>query len=281
MSIEIFLAVLCAALLHAIVNAQLKISADRLVLLAISKLATTAIALGSLPFIEMPPPDVWPYIFASVVIHTGYFLFLVVAYRLGDLSQVYPISRGAAPLLVGVLGVFLLGDTLSQQNVIALLLISFGIMSLMLVRRADGAIQTRAVVAALATACFTAGYTIVDGMGVRLSASAHEYIIWLNVFNGLPIVAIALFARRASFASQMIKVWKPSLGSAAMGLLAYWIVLWASTQAPIALVAAVREASIVFAVVIGAIFLKERLDLRRIFAVFLTITGLVALKTSK
>jgi drug/metabolite transporter (DMT)-like permease len=281
MSIEVFLAVLGAALLHAAWNALVKVSADRLVLVAVIKLGTTAVALAALPFIELPPPEAWPYVAASVVIHTGYFLFLVIAYRFGDLSQVYPIARGAAPLLVAALAVLLFGETLSGQNVLALLLISCGIMSLMLVRRTDGMVQVKAVVAALATSCFTAGYTLADGMGARLSANPHDYILWLNVFNGLPIIAIALFARRGNFAPQLRKVWKPGLLSGAVALLAYWIVLWASTQAPIALVAAVREASIVFAVMFGVVFLKERLDLRRMIAVFLTTLGLVFLKAGK
>jgi drug/metabolite transporter (DMT)-like permease len=215
------------------------------------------------------------------VIHTGYFLFLVIAYRFGDLSQVYPIARGAAPLMVALVSVVFLGDSLSGQNVLALLLISCGIMSLMLVRRADGTVQVKAVAAALAMSMFTAGYTVADGMGARVAAGAHDYLLWLNVFNGLPIIAIALVVRRATFVPQLGKVWKASLLSAAVSLLAYWIVLWAITQAPMALVAAVREASIVFAVMIGAVFLKERLDLRRVVAVFVTTVGLVFLKAGK
>lgn len=281
MTLTVFLAVLAAAFLHAGWNAFVKISADRLVLMAVAKICSTVIALLAIPHIDVPPPEAWPYITASVVIHTGYFLFLVIAYRFGDLSQVYPLARGAAPLIVAAIAVPLLGETLSQQNLWAILLISAGVVSLMLTRQADGAIQTQAVLAALATACFTAGYTIVDGAGVRLCATPESYMLWLNVFNGLPIIAVALVLRRGTFVPQAGKVWKVALASTVVSLFAYWIVLWATTQAPISLVAAVREASMVFAVMFGVVFLKERLDLRRLASVFVTLAGLVMMKTSR
>lgn len=280
MSVGVFLAVLFAALLHATWNALVKISADRLVVLAVLKIATTIVALASLPFVTMPPPEAWPYIAASVVIHTAYFLFLILAYRFGDLSQVYPLSRGAAPLIVAALAVFVLGETLGQQALVALLLISCGITSLMLSH--NGAVrQPKAVIAALATGCFIAGYTVADGAGTRLSANAQSYLMWLNLFNGLPIILIALVRRRDVFIPQTKRVWKAGALSALVSLLAYWIVLWASTQAPLALVAAVREVSMVFAVLFGVAFLKEKLDLRKLLSIFTTLTGAILLRTSK
>ncbi len=159
MSIGVFFAVLCAALLHASWNALVKVSADRLVLLAVLKIATTIFAVASIPFIATPPVEAWPYIAASVVIHTAYFLFLTISYRFGDLSQAYPISRGAAPLLVAGFAVVVLGETLKFQASVALLLISCGIMSLVFSEK--GAIgQPKAIGAALATGCFIAGYAL-------------------------------------------------------------------------------------------------------------------------
>ncbi|MBY6059150.1 DMT family transporter [Leisingera daeponensis] len=280
MSICVFLAVLCAALLHASWNALVKVSADRLVLLAVLKVTTTLVAVASIPFITIPPIEAWPYLAASVVIHTAYFLFLTIAYRFGDLSQVYPLSRGAAPLIVAGLAVFILGETLGQQAYVSLLLISLGIMSLIFSEK--GAIgQPKAVMAALATACFIAGYTVADGAGARLSADAHSYILWLNVFNGIPIILIAAVLRRRQLVPQVKRVWKMGALSAIVSLAAYWIVLWASTQAPLALVAAVREASMVFAVFFGVVFLKEKLNLRKVLSVFVTLTGTALLRVSK
>ena len=281
MSFGVFLAVLCAALLHATWNALVKVSADRLVLLAVLKITTTVVAVAAIPFIAVPSPEAWLYIAASVIIHTAYFLFLTVAYRFGDLSQVYPLSRGAAPLIVAGLAVLVLGETLEQQAALALLLISIGIMSLISSGGRGAVDQPKAVLAALATACFIAGYTVVDGAGARLSESAHSYILWLNVFNGIPIILIALALRRCEMVPQVKQVWKTGALSAIVSLLAYWIVLWASTQAPLALVAAVREASMMFAVLFGVIFLKEKMDLRKLVSVFVTLTGTVLLKTSR
>ena len=281
MSLGVFLAVLVAALLHATWNALVKVSADRLVLLVVLKLGTTLFALSSVPFIEMPPVEVWPYILTSTAIHTGYFMFLAVAYRYGDLSHVYPLSRGAAPLIVAVLATIFLDEVLDTQAALAVLLVGLGIMSLVFTKGADGLRQPRAMGAALATACFIAGYTLVDGTGARLSANAHSYILWLNVFSGIPIILYVLVFRRRQFHAQAHKVWRAGVLSGAVSLLAYWIVLWAATQAPLAMVAAVREASMVFAVIFGVVFLKERLDLRRLLSVFVTITGTVLLKTSR
>lgn len=280
MSIGVFLAVLCAALLHASWNALVKVSADRLVLLAVLKVTTTVIAVASTPFISIPPVEAWPYIAASVAIHTAYFLFLTISYRFGDLSQVYPVSRGAAPLLVAGFAVVVLGETLELQASIALLLISCGIMSLVFSEK--GAIgQPKAVGAALATGCFIAGYTVADGAGARLTQDALSYILWLNVFNGIPIILIAAALRRGELVPQARQVWKGGALSAIISLAAYWIVLWASTQAPLALVAAVREASIVFALLFGAIFLKEKVNLRKVMSVFVTLTGTALLRVSK
>ena len=281
MSVGVFLAVLVAALLHATWNALVKVSADRLVLLAVMKVGTTLFALASVPFIEVPPAAAWPYIAASTLIHTGYFLFLVTSYRYGDLSHVYPISRGAAPLMVALLATVFLGEVLSAQATLAVLLVAMGIMSLMLTQGSDGLKHPKAIGAALATACFIAGYTIVDGTGARLSASANSYILWLNAVNGIPIILIALLFRHGQIQAQIGKVWKAGALSGIVSLLAYWIVLWAATQAPLAMVAAVREASMVFAVLFGVLFLKERLDLRRLFSIFVTLSGTVLLKTSR
>jgi drug/metabolite transporter (DMT)-like permease len=280
MSAGVFLAVMFAALLHASWNALVKVSADRLVLLAVAKISTTALAVASLPFISALPVEVWPYIAASVVIHTAYFLFLTVAYGFGDLSQVYPLSRGVAPLIVAGLAVFVLGETLGTQALIALILISCGIISMMFSGK-GAAGQPKAVAAALATGCMIAGYTVADGAGARLSADAHTYLLWLNVFNGIPIILVAAARRRRVFVPQLKLVWKTGALSAIVALFAYWIVLWASTQAPLALVAAVREVSIAFAVMIGVMFLNERLNLRKVLSIFVTLSGTVLLRVSR
>ncbi|MEH6525429.1 MAG: DMT family transporter [Sneathiella sp.] len=281
MSVGVFFAILGAAILHAIWNALVKVSADRLSLMAIFNAGTFLIALAFVPFVDIPPAVAWPHILASTFIHTGYFLFLILSYRYGDLSHVYPLSRGTAPLIVALLAFIFIGEALSGQALLAVFLISMGIMSMVLIKGAEGVRQPKAIAAALATAGFIACYTMIDGTGARLSTSASSYILWLNIFNGLPIIVIALIARRGQIRSQFGKLWKAGFLSGGVSLLAYWIVLWAATQAPLAMVAAVRETSMVFAILFGVFFLKERLDLRRLFSAFVTLSGTVLLKFSR
>mgnify|MGYP003571044692 FL=1 len=281
MSVGIFLAVLIAAILHAAWNALVKVSADQLVLLAVLKAGTTVFALASVPFFEIPPTEAWPHIVISTIIHTGYFLFLVISYRYGDLSHVYPLSRGAAPLIVAAIATIFLGEVLSLHATLAVLLIAIGIMSLMLTKSADGKWQPKVIAAALTTASLIAGYTIVDATGARLTGDAHSYILWLNVFNGIPIILITLFFRRKQIHTQVGHVWKAGMLSGIVSLLAYWIVLWATTQAPLAMVAALRETSIIFAVLFGVLLLRERLDIRRLLSIFVTLSGALLLKISR
>jgi drug/metabolite transporter (DMT)-like permease len=280
MELTVFSAVLFAALLHAGWNALVKFSDDRLLVLAIMKVGTTLFALAAVPFVDVPPIEAWPNILASTAIHTAYFIFLTIAYRLGDLGQIYPISRGTAPLIVAVLAAAFLDETLSGSASVALLLITAGIMSLAITRGDDGIGRPKAVMAALATACFTAGYTVVDGAGARATGDALSYIIWLNVVNGIPIIAIALVFRRAQLRNGVPRTWRFGSISGIVSLLSYWIILWAGTQAPLALVAALRESSMIFALILGVVFLGEKIDLRRVASVFTTMAGTAMLKGS-
>ncbi len=281
MTITVFLMVVVAAMLHAAWNTVVKGNADRLIMVAIMMASQAAIALLAVPFVALPTADSWPYIAASTVLHTGYFLFLMRAYRYGDLSHVYPLARGASPLIVAMVSATLVGEILSRQATASIVLIALGIMSLTLTRGASGFRQPKAIFYALGTGLFIAGYTVVDGLGARLADSAHSYIIWLNIFDGLPIIAIALYLKRQQLAVDVRATWKLGLVSGLVSLVAYWIVLWAMTLAPLALVSAVRETSMVFAVLFGVFFLKERLNLVRLASTAITLIGVVMLKANK
>ena len=252
--------VVAAALLHAAWNALVKVNADRLIMVAIMMVSQAVIAILVLPFVEFPTLASWPYIWASTALHTAYYIFLLMAYRYGDLSHVYPIARGSSPLIVAVVSVVIVGEILSRQTTASIVLISLGIMSLTLTRGASGFREPKAIFFALGTGVFIAGYTVVDGLGARLADSAHSYIFWLNVFKGIPITAIALYLRRGQVFVQVRASWKLGVFSGIVSLVAYWIVIWAMTLAPMALVSAVRETSMVFAVLFGVFFLKERLQ---------------------
>lgn len=281
MTAGVFAMVLGAALFHAAWNALVKVNTDRLVMVAIMMTSQAVVAILVVPFVEFPTPASWPHIWASTALHTAYFIFLVNAYRHGDLSHVYPIARGSAPLLVAVISVAIVGETLSRLAALSVVLIALGIMSLTLTRGAGGFREPKAILFALGTGVFIAGYTVVDGLGARLADSAHSYIFWLNLFDGIPITILALYLRRDQILVQVRTSWKPGMLAGIVSLLAYWIVIWAMTQAPMALVSAVRETSMVFAVLFGVFFLKERLNLARLASMAITLFGAVMIKMSK
>lgn len=281
MTTGVFAMVLGAAILHAAWNALVKVNADRLAMVAVMMMSQVAAAALVIPFVAFPTPESWPYIWASCVLNTAYCVFLIMAYRHGDLSHVYPISRGAAPLIVAVVSVVVVGETLTRQAGLSVVFIALGIMSLTLSRSADGVRNPRAMLYAMGTGVFIAGYTIVDGLGARLAVSAHSYVFWVHLFNGIPIALLALYLRRGRLRTSVGSTWKVGVLGGVVSLLAYWTVVWAMTQAPLALVSAVRETSMVFAVLFGVFVLKERLDLARLAATGITLIGTVMLKLSK
>ena len=281
MTAEVFAMVLGAAVLHAAWNALVKVNADRLVMIAIMMMSQVAVAMLVVPFVAFPTSESWPYIWASIALNTAYCVFLVSAYRYGDLSHVYPISRGSAPLIVAFVSAVVVGETLTRQAGLSVVVIALGIMSLTLTRGADGFREPKAILYALGTGMFIAGYTVVDGLGARLADSAHSYTFWVHLFNGIPITLLALYLRRGRVIVSVRKSWKVGVLGGIISLLAYWIVIWAMTQAPMALVSAVRETSMVFAVLLGVFVLKERLDLTRLVSTGVTLIGAVMLKMSK
>ena len=281
MELSVFLVVLLAAFLHAVWNAFVKQTGDRLVFIAVLMAGGSLGALVTLPFVGLPAPESWPYIVLSVVLHTGYPLFLIMAYKYGDLSHVYPLARGSAPLIVALLSLPLIGEQLSGQSLVAILIMAAGLMSLSFARGAENLRNPQAMFFALGTGLFIAAYTITDGVGARLAGSAHSYAGWIMALEGFPIMAYLLLKRRASALSQIAQVWKRAVVMGLLSLIAYWAVIWAMTVAPIALVAAVRETSIIFALLFGVFFLKERLSLVRVLAIFATLIGIVLLKTNR
>ena len=281
MTTGVFAMVLGAAVLHAAWNALVKVNADRLVMIAIMMMSQVAVALLVVPFVAFPTPESWSYIGASTVLNTAYCVFLINAYRYGDLSHVYPISRGSAPLIVAAISVAIVGETLSRQAGLSVAVIALGIMSLTLTRGAEGFRDPRAMLYAVGTGVFIAGYTVVDGLGARLADSAQSYTFWVHLFNGIPITLLALALRKGRVLVSVRKSWKVGVIGGILSLLAYWIVIWAMTQAPMALVSAVRETSMVFAVLFGVFILKERLNLLRLTSIGTTLIGTVMLKMSR
>jgi drug/metabolite transporter (DMT)-like permease len=259
MSIVVFLAVLTAALLHASWNVIVKVGLDRFSSILLLTLMQAAIALPILPLVQQPATSAWPWIIASALLHTGYKIFLIRAYHYGDLSQVYPIARGAAPMIVALVSVFFLGEPLTATGLAAVIVIASGV-AMMSLRGGGqlGRMSPTALIYALGTAAMTSSYTLVDGIGARVAGSASGFILWMVIGDAIGMMIFAAIARGPSAFSGAVSAWKGGIAAGAMSLGSYWIAVWAFTQAPIALVAALRESSVLFAMVIAATVLRER-----------------------
>jgi drug/metabolite transporter (DMT)-like permease len=254
----VFFAVLGAAILHAGWNAVLKVGLDRFSSVLLLALVQALIAIPILPFVTQPTGESWIWIAGAAVLHSGYKIFLILAYRHGDLSQIYPIARGTAPLIVTIFSFFVLGEAISTGGLLAILSISGGVLLMSLKGGALGRMSRTALLFALGTACFTASYTLFDGVGARIAGTASGFILWMVIGDALLMFAYGAAVRgRAAFPA-MLSAWRTGIAAGAMSLGSYWVAVWAFTQAPLALVAALRETSILFAVLIGVFILGER-----------------------
>lgn len=269
--------VLLAALLHAGWNALLKVNGDRLAAMALITVSSGLVCLPGLVLLPPPEPESWVFLAISVALHLGYQLFLVEAYRHGDLGQAYPIARGTAPLIVTFLAFAFADETLAPQQIAAIGVMVAGIVSLafsgdMPLRR-----NRHSLLFALGTAAFIAGYTVSDGMGARRAGLAHSYVVWLFALNAVPMLVVALAARRRAWAATVRASWKPGLAGGAMSLAAYWLVIWALTLGQMGPVAALRETSVLFAALIGTLLLGEPGTRRRVLSAGLVAGGLLLL----
>jgi drug/metabolite transporter (DMT)-like permease len=274
MSLAVFLAILFAAALHAGWNALVKLGLDRFSSILFLALVQGGIALVLLPLFGLPPRAAWPWVAAGSALHSGYKLVLIRAYGHGDLSQVYPLSRGTAPLIVAVAGALFLGEGMAAARVAAVLAIAAGIMTM----AGRGGLTRAGLSWALATAAFTASYTLADGVGARIAGAASAFTLTMFVLDGLIMLAYGLAARGPRAVAALLPAWRGGLAAGAMSLGAYWIAIWAFTQAPLAMVAALRETSVLFAMLIGAVMLKEKLTPRRWVAGALILAGVALMR---
>ncbi len=270
--------VLLAAILHASWNFLVKNTADKYI-------SVSAVAIGHIPFalaaiLYSPTPrlESLPFILGGALLHVGYLLFLLASYRIGDLSQVYPLARGIAPLIVATVSVLALGVSLSQPELAAIVIIGAGIISLALVRRNDGLRNGRAVFFSLMTGGFIAAYSLVDGIGAREAGTALGFFGWLSLINGL-IFSIIMRIMRPGIVGMVFSDHRSlALKIGGASFCAYGMVIWSFTMAPIALVTALRETSIIFAMLLGVFVLKERLDLAKVLSTALTLLGMALLR---
>ncbi|MDM0013357.1 EamA family transporter [Variovorax sp. J22P168] len=281
----IVLAVLCAALLHAGWNALIKSGGDKPLDTALIHGLGFVVAIPLLLHTGLPEPAAWPYIAASLVIHLGYYVALAGAYRHGDLGLTYPVMRGCAPMLVAIGSLPFIGEGVSPAGWIGVAVISIGVVALGLSRSAlhggDEATRRKALGFALANAAIIALYTVVDGIGVRASGDALAYVAALFLFDGLPYLLLVLWrrpGRRRAALAYMAGRWPVALIGCVASLASYGIALWAMTRAPVAVVAALRETSVLFAAVIGTVLLREPFGWQRGAGTLLIVAGVMTLR---
>ena len=275
----VFAAVLFAAACHAGWNAAIKGGFDTVSTTSFIAIGAGVVALVLLPFAGLPPAPAWPWVIASVIIHLLYFIGLSESYRVGDLGQVYPIARGTAPLMTASLSTVLIGEALSPLAWMGIVALAAGVL-LLSARggRTLARFDAHATGLALFTATTICAYSLVDGMGARLAGSALAYTASLFIGNAVALAGYG-FARRGKEAiPALIKYWKTGLAGGTLQLLSYGIVIWAMTVAPIAIVAALRETSVLFGSVLAVVFLKEPLHALRIGAALMIVAGLLLIR---
>lgn len=276
MTWPVVLLVLTGALLHASWNALVKSSTDKAMDTALIHVLCALLALPVVLWIGLPPVDVWPYILASLVIHVGYYVALAGALKHGELGLAYPLMRGTAPLLVALGSYAVLGEAITALGWLGVLLTSSGVLMLGM---SAGLLQHRkAVVFALSNAVLIALYTVVDAQGARASGQVAQYIALLFALDGWAFALLVLMQRKGQAWPYARARWPVALVGALASIGSYAIALWAMTVAPVALVAALRETSVLFAVILGAWLLKERWTRWRIFGALSIVTGVVALR---
>ena len=213
-----------------------------------------------------------------MAIHFGYFNLLVLTYQTGELSYAYPIMRGSAPPLTAIVAAVTVGEPLSVGAWVGIGLISAGILALTGDTWRSGRSPLGPATFGLMNAVVIVAYTIVDGIGVRLSGNAWSYVLWLFVLIPCPLLASVLFRRPLALVSQLRTRWRPGLLGGACSTVSYGVALWAMTVAPIALIAALRETSVIFGTVFASLFLKERFGMVRFLAASAVTLGAVAIK---
>lgn len=273
--------ILASAMLHAVVNALVKISDDGL----LTRGCMNAVAFfAALPFLAaVPPPDasLWIILIAAMLVHGLYPFFLAGAYRHSDLSVAFPIARGITPLSLALLAFLALGSSLSTGKLLGICILSTGIAAFALERfRMRNPGHRKGFALAVCTGFIIATYTLLDGIGLRTAHDPNTYIVWLFVLDGLFVSSIVTLARRNTVILFLRKNWRKGLLGGVLGVLTYGMALYALRLGPLVETAALREVGVVFAALIGAFLLKEPFGMLRIAATVLVTVAIIGMKIS-
>jgi drug/metabolite transporter (DMT)-like permease len=254
-SLAIVFLVLLAGLIHAVWNAMAKGITSQSTSFALMNVGIAVVSWIALPFIGVPRAAAWPFVLASVACHIGYELFLMGSYRRANFSRAYPIARGVAPLLVSLGGLIFANEHLDAEGVFGIFFIVVGVVSLAYVRNSTK-LDRVGIYWALATGAAIAVYTVVDGIGVRRSHDALRYAVVLFALQST-VWLVAVVLRRGWRWTDRSSTISVGLLAGLMSLIAYTIVLYAQTRAPLGIVSALRETGVVWAAAIGVVFFKE------------------------
>ncbi len=271
-------AVLLGALIHASWNALIKAQPDKFSAASLVAIGAGVVSLPLIAFLPVPPAAAWLYIAASSVIHVGYFALVAFAYRTADLGVAYPLTRGTAPPVTALLAYFLLGEALGWSGWLAVTTIVAGIAALSADALLRGGLTKETAAGALLNAGVIVAYTLIDGVGARVTGSGFVYVAWMLAGTAI-LLALLMFAMRGnSFIADMRKGWMLAIGAGTLALSSYAIALWAMTQAPIGLVAALRETSVLFAAILGATLFGEAFGPKRWLALEFIVGGILVLR---
>ncbi|MBB6565323.1 EamA family transporter [Kribbella sandramycini] len=269
----VLVVVLAAAVLHATWNAMAHGAVDRAAGLALLEVSAFVIGLAMVLVQGLPPAGTWGFIIASAILHLAYLGGLLWSYELGQFSQMYPLARGTSPWVVALVSILLLGQRLAIAELAGILLISAGLIALVFIGR-PGRRQVPALAAATGTGLMIAAYTVVDGLAVH-RMPVLTYMGWVFMLQGF-VLPLAVVAWRGPAVLRLPKkAVLTGLGGGVVSMVAYGLVLWAQTRGTLAAVAALRETSIIFGAVIGAVFFGERFGPRRAIAAAVVVAGIV------
>ena len=280
MELSVFLAVLAAAFMHASWNLLVKLKLDRFMSLFLLQTLMGLMGIAMLFVFAWPTRESLPYALVSGVLHTGYNIFLARSYRDGDLSLVYPIARGTAPLITLLATWLVASEQIDAVTAIAIGVLVTGIWLMAAGKSKALKLDKTSLFFALGTSCFIAAYTVVDGLGGRLSGAASGYTAVVFILDAIFLFAAGLYMRGPGILRSVAPYWKSGIVGSTLSAGAYWIVIWAMTQAPIAAVAALRETSILFVILMSAKFLKEHISWSRVAGGVLVVIGAIALRLS-
>lgn len=274
MTLGVFSAVLGAAFLHALWNALIKVGRSKVGGMVILSITEVPIGLAISLISPWPKPEVWPWVIAAGFTHFFYKSFLVFAYERGDLSRVYPIARGAAPMVVAIVGFFLLADAITRHQYLGIVTLGLGIA--LMARGVFTQVEDRKLLPfALGSACATATYTLIDGLGARVSGDAPAYVAWVFIADGLIFTTVMLIWKGLDVLPRDGKSWGLATFASAASYGSYAVAIRAMTFAPLAVVAALRETSILFAVLIGWLVFGERMTAEKALAAAIIVAGVI------